>query len=558
MKQLFGIQKLWAEALTRHEVMTFLRCGGVGTEVLQRYARPAFYKRALRLATGLRTVLRLQPGDRVGFFDAAADESALCFHACLLAGLIAVPLGDDISAAGLQKLLNAKALKGLVYQPGQAARLAMLQLDRGSVEHWILSGKDAQSRRRETLPGGAGRRHRLFDLMSGQQADFEALRADTEDPLGLSIFHESINGDGQLVLQRQDFRHQQLMRGAESWAMILDSRPPSSLLAEELEKTLLSGYPMTSVHGLVLNTLVPLVFDCGVFLPAPNSREGIWQVAAREKAFAVVMDFHTLRHLDRLPVKPSVSLLQPRYIINTESRFSLSFLKNCEKKRRLCLETVFAPEQAAGPLTGFLFEREQKFTPEWEKEFPIPSSGNILPGVQLHIRNAEGELLGEKEPGELFFSLAMGAAKEDFVATGVIGFRAEDQGGQNCIFCVGRKSEIIEREGSLVNLAKVREAVLEIPGILYADVFSFPNDFVGQEIGLFVIFQSKVIEGGKKEILSRLQSLLAEHEMPRLFIRGNRNELHQTPSRTELIRKVVRDNRQRDLSFTTSDAVEKA
>ncbi len=162
------------------------------------------------------------------------------------------------------------------------------------------------------------------------------------------------------------------------------------------------------------------------------------------------------------------------------------------------------------------------------ENFPIEALGKPMPGHDIAIIDAGGEVLAPGEVGEI--ALRKGdpvlmatyfrnekAFKERFVGdwylTGDTGWK-DDTG---YIYFKGRIDDVIKTSGYRVGPGEVEAAIIAVEGVASCAVIGVPDDRVGESIKAFV----KVMPGQQPsaELSGRIQahvrSVLAVHEYPR-------------------------------------------
>jgi acyl-CoA synthetase (AMP-forming)/AMP-acid ligase II len=121
----------------------------------------------------------------------------------------------------------------------------------------------------------------------------------------------------------------------------------------------------------------------------------------------------------------------------------------------------------------------------------LGSIGRGIPGVQLRVVDTEGRDVGVGEVGEIWATgenISPGylddpeATSERFdgqtLHTGDMA-RVDDDG---FIFVVGRANDFIKTWGYRVSALEVEAALMQIPGVVGAAVFSVPDDIAGEAI----------------------------------------------------------------------------
>ena len=123
---------------------------------------------------------------------------------------------------------------------------------------------------------------------------------------------------------------------------------------------------------------------------------------------------------------------------------------------------------------------------------PETSVGRIFPGVQIDIRNADGETTSQPGSGEIFatsdmlFDRYVGGEKAgQWVSVGDIGCLDE----QNCLHLTGRLNRIINSKGLKIHPEQIEAALATRPEIEAAAVIGMPDSLRGAAAIAVVTFK---------------------------------------------------------------------
>ena len=123
---------------------------------------------------------------------------------------------------------------------------------------------------------------------------------------------------------------------------------------------------------------------------------------------------------------------------------------------------------------------------------PETSVGRIFPGVQIDIRNADGETTSQPGSGEIFaasdmlFDRYVGGEKAgQWVSVGDIGCLDE----QNCLHLTGRLNRIINSKGLKIHPEQIEAALATRPEIEAAAVIGMPDTLRGAAAIAVVTFK---------------------------------------------------------------------
>lgn len=155
-------------------------------------------------------------------------------------------------------------------------------------------------------------------------------------------------------------------------------------------------------------------------------------------------------------------------------------------------------------------------------EFPS-SAGPLVPGLQGRCVDAEGNVLGPNEIGEVcvkgmavikgYLNRPEASAEtivDGWLHTGDLGYFDE----HGLLYLVDRAKDMILRGGENIYGAEVENAVFEHPGVLECVAFAVPDDRLGEEVGLAVHLRDFAMLDAPS-LREHLASRLAAFKIPR-------------------------------------------
>jgi len=160
---------------------------------------------------------------------------------------------------------------------------------------------------------------------------------------------------------------------------------------------------------------------------------------------------------------------------------------------------------------------------------PKPGSmGKPYPGHRVDVIDADGEVLGPGEEGELAAwcddpVMFLGywnnpqATREKITAnwfrTGDVGYRDED----GFLWFVGRKDDVISSAGYRIGPGEIEDSLLRHPAVLQAAVIGKPDELRGQIVKAFVVLTADHRPSPElaAEIQRSVRERLSAHEYPR-------------------------------------------
>jgi len=173
----------------------------------------------------------------------------------------------------------------------------------------------------------------------------------------------------------------------------------------------------------------------------------------------------------------------------------------------------------------------------------LGSVGKVLPGIEVEVRDEDGNVLAVGEPGLVFLRGEQVSGEYD--AGSVIDeagwFPTRDRGwidADDYLFIEGRADDTIIRGGENIAPAEIEDVLVRHPAVDSACVVGLPNDEWGQSIAAAV-----VLSAGRSITVEELQAYCRES------LRGSktpetivfRDELPHTPTGKLLRREVLAD-----------------
>jgi len=173
----------------------------------------------------------------------------------------------------------------------------------------------------------------------------------------------------------------------------------------------------------------------------------------------------------------------------------------------------------------------------------LGSVGKVLPGMEVEVRDEDGNVLAVGEPGLVFLRGEQVSGEYD--AGSVVDeagwFPTRDRGwvdADDYLFIEGRADDTIIRGGENIAPAEIEDVLVRHPAVDSACVIGLPNEEWGQSIAAAV-----VLSAGRSTTVEELQAYCREH------LRGSktpetivfRDELPHTPTGKLLRREVLAD-----------------
>ncbi len=136
----------------------------------------------------------------------------------------------------------------------------------------------------------------------------------------------------------------------------------------------------------------------------------------------------------------------------------------------------------------------------------LGSVGRVLPGIDLEIRDDDGEPLPADRTGLIFVrgEQISGEYESERLLDEKGWFATRDQGhvdGEGYLFIEGRTDDTIIRGGENIAPAEIEEVLLEVDGIADAVVIGVPDDEWGQRLVAVVVPETARRPGGDEPLI---------------------------------------------------------
>ncbi|MEE2663986.1 MAG: class I adenylate-forming enzyme family protein [Myxococcota bacterium] len=141
----------------------------------------------------------------------------------------------------------------------------------------------------------------------------------------------------------------------------------------------------------------------------------------------------------------------------------------------------------------------------------LVSVGRPIPSVTLEIRDAEGNVLGPNESGEIYVSgeQVSGEYLGKGSLLGADGFFATRDGGyldeEGFLFLAGRQDDIIVRGGENMSPGEIEDVLLEHDAVRDVAVVGVPDEQWGEAVAAAI-----VLHDGKRAEVAELQAFVSE------------------------------------------------
>jgi long-chain acyl-CoA synthetase len=449
----------------------------------QTYAQT--YERAARLAQAMVSA-GLQPGQRVLLFTGNSRELVELFIACALAGAICVPVNTLSSA---RELLNT----ALDCTPAQLFMHAQFadRID-PQLTQQVPGLKVA-------IQGSIGGWRSYDELVSAHEPLAGPLRHEPEDP-AVMIYSSGTTGRPKGILLRHS-------------AIVLNAQMTQSVARYQLADRNITLLPMFSSFGYCWDFIMPALAGSSVVILPRFDPEQAWQLVQKHRAsilvgvptmFARLFDPQTLKGKDISSVRLMDVGGGP---VSDRLKQDLKQVHGIEIIESYGLSEISPVAAAQIP-----FDQQRP-----------GSTGPTLPGVEVKVIDAQGQVLPPNTPGELCFrsrtfmagywnqpEKTAEAIREGWLHSGDIGVVDED----GHVYIRDRIKDMIVSNGFNVYPKEVENALCEHPQVQTAAVVGVPDEIRGELIHAFVV-RKEGAQIQEQELLAHTATLVGKHKIPR-------------------------------------------
>jgi len=458
-----------------------------------------------RVATGL-IRMGIQPGDHVGLCAPNAGSWLIFYFGALKAGAVAVTLSSLLSQDELELLVTHSRPKFLFTTEDKLGILEKLKSSK-VVEKIICRNGDLDL---QSLIGGGTS---TFTAMDRDRTDTAAILytgGTTGTPKGVLLSHENINVSSHNV------------------AFVERSVPGDRSLC---------FLPFNHVFGQmhIMNAAI-LSAGCVEILPGFDMDRILQATAAGRvtKFFAVPTAYTRLLGLKDL----KAALGRVRYCFSAAASMAAEIVRQWKEETRLTICEGYGMTESASAVTYNHYYRHV-----------VGAIGEVVPGVEVQIRNGSGEKLGTGEEGEISI-LGRNIMTKGYLNNPEETRAAFWSDGWYRSGDVG----VIDREGYLYIVDRIKDMIItggenvyprEVEDVLYARteveacaVVGFPDKEWGEKVTAFIVAKPErtVVPA---ELKTFLKSRLSPFKVPKEFIVVK--ELPRSPAGKILKRQVKKD-----------------
>jgi acyl-CoA synthetase (AMP-forming)/AMP-acid ligase II len=248
--------------------------------------------------------------------------------------------------------------------------------------------------------------------------------------------------------------------------------------------------PLFHIHGLMAGLLAPLSAGGSVCCtPGFNALKFFaWMRDAQPTWYTAVPTMHQAILARASHAKETIATTPLRFIRSSSSALPPQVIRDLES-------TFEAPVIEAYGMTEAAHQMASNPLPPRRRK---PGTVGTAAGPEIGIMDAQGELLGPGQPGEVVIrgpSVTSGfesnprANAESFVNGW---YRTGDQGmldAEGYLTITGRLKEIINRGGEKISPREVDEVLMDHPAVLQVVTFAVPHDRLGEDVAAAVVLR---------------------------------------------------------------------
>ena len=442
-----------------------------------------FNDRANRIATGL-LALGIRPGDHIGLLAPNSADWLIFYFGVLKVGAIAVTFSNLLTSDEMTLLINHSKPRFLFTSAEKLDHLKNLR-GRAGLEKVICPGGDLELRHLMDMGTGS---FKALDRDRTETAAVLYTGGTTGTPKGVMLTHENINVSAHNVAFSEH--------------------------STEADRVL-CFLPFNHVFGQ-MHIMNATVLSCGCLeiLPAFDLERVLETIQARRvtKLFAVPTVYARLLGLEELKQK----LGAVRYCFSAAAIMAAEIVRQWKERTGIIISEGYGLTESASAVTYNHYYRHV-----------IGSVGTVVPGVEVQIRDRDGNKLEQGQEGEIcirghnIMKAYLNNPEDTRSAFWGDGwFRSGDVGhldGDGYLFIVDRIKDLIITGGENVYPHEVEDVLYTRQEIEGCAVVGLPDREWGERVTAFI-----TLRPGQKiapeELKAFLKSRLSPFKVPKEYI----------------------------------------
>ncbi|MGB3721900.1 MAG: fatty acid--CoA ligase [Pacificimonas sp.] len=454
-----------------------------------------FDRRTNRIAHAL-IAEGLNPGERVAYLGKNSDEFFELFFACAKAGVVLIPIGWRLAGPEIAYIAKDCEAKILFVSPDMAALAASIMPGCGNIRKTIAMEKGAPELT-------------AFSAWYAGQPDAAPDRTITPDMPVLQLYTSGTTGRPKgAMLSHSNFMDGMALAEKQPMAWNTWSAGDVSLVAMPISHIGGTGWGFRGYYSGALNVVVR------EFVPGDVlehiEKDGISKLFVVPAAIQFMLADPRVRDIDYSRLG---------HMMYGASPIPLDLLRQAMDVFKCGFVQVYGMTETTG---GITFLPPEDHDPDGNQR--MRSAGISLPGIELRVRDEEGNILPPGQIGELetrsplnmlgYWNLGDATAEtvdpDGWLRTGDAVYMDED----GYVFIQDRVKDMICSGGENVYPAEVESAIYGAPGVAEVAVIGIPDDEWGEAVKAVVV-RKPGEDPGADDIIAFARQRIAGFKVPK-------------------------------------------
>jgi long-chain acyl-CoA synthetase len=458
-----------------------------------------FDRRVAQYARLMGQEFGIQRGDRIATVGYNHSQIVLLYFAAWRLGAAVAPQNVAEEDQHIAFIINNAAAKVVFCFPEYLERVEAIRRDLARVERVVVMD-DALFARVAATELAA----QATEASSAEAVLRQAQGAVALEDEALLVYTSGTTGAPKGVVLTQ-------------YNMLVDAFGMSSWQGIAGNQRMMCVLPIHHVNGIIVTIITPLFVGGSTVLNRAYSPSHFWTRIAAEKVNVVsvvptLLQF-SCEYADAQAAKGQsiwgdgvtrADLAHFRHLICGAGTLALALAGRFEDQFGLPILHGYGLSETTCYSCFLPINLDETSHRHWLTAYDYPSIGcPILPNeMAIFSPDGSGERLGPGERGEIcirghnvmiYYFQRPEANQETFkfgwFRSGDEGFYEVDGQGRHFFFITGRIKELINRGGVKFSPFDIEERLLELPGVKAGLAVAFPNDYYGEEIGVYIVLE---------------------------------------------------------------------